>query len=141
MAVLFATGWLITAVLMALDGPPDTISVTFSWAVMAAFGCAAAGLILYADRTAAVTIEIAEEGEITVVENTLFRRMVHVVRADEIADVVVVESEDQDGAAYFKAMVVFGNGRDVVVQEGHDHDKVLEVSRRLHDVIFHRTCD
>lgn len=133
MAVLFAAGWFVALLLMVRDGPPGELPPLVSWTLIGAVGCAAVGVLIHADRTSAVLLEVDDAGSVTITERTLFRRKVRQLAPTAIMQVTVKESEDQDGAAYFSAVLALSDGSEITVQEGHDRDRIVDVAERLRE--------
>jgi hypothetical protein len=124
MASVFAAGWAGAIFAVFLSGPPHGYSLAFTVFVLAIFGATAAGLLGHANRVAAISMELCTDGTIVVTEQTLSRKHTRHVHRRDVRGVLIEQSEDQDGAAYFAAVVCLNDGSRFVAREGTDEQDV-----------------
>lgn len=131
MAILFASGWGLAILAPIMGDPPSGVSETVTFVVLGVFGMAALCLLVYANRKAAIKIETADDMTIIVTQQTLFVTRVHRINSTGVRDIFVEQSEDQDGAPYFKAVLYLKDSSRLVAREGNDKHRAGEAADLL----------
>lgn len=103
--------------------------------LLATFGIGALAALVHANRRPAVTFDIGRQGAVVLTEATLFRRRSRRIRSEEVVDIAVSESEDQNGDPCFRAVATFTDGGQSVIAEGHRRDEIEQTIARVNDAL------
>ena len=135
MSALLVASWLIPVAVVRLRGAPNEPATHWTWLLLAAFGIGALAALVHANRRPAVTFDIGRNGDVVLTEATLLPRRSRRIRPEEVVDIAVSESEDQDGDPYFRAGVTFMDGGQSVIAEGHRRDEIEQTIARVSDAL------
>ncbi len=135
LSALLVVSWLIAVAVVWLRGAPNEPARHSTWLILAAVGIGAVAALVHANRRPAVTFDIGRNGDVVLTEATLFRRRSRQNRSEEVVDIAVYESEDQDGDPYFRAVVTFMDGGQSVIAEGHCRYEIEQTIARVGDAL------
>lgn len=122
-AACFVGATATASALVARDGAPAGWSLPGILAVLAFFWAGAAGVAVWAARSACVTVAVGLVGPVRVRRRFPFRVESFDVPRGAVRAATLEEDEDSDGDPYFRASFTLVDGTRVVFAEGHHRPK------------------
>lgn len=113
----------------------DNLASSRDGALLGLFGMCSLSFLAYAIRKPAYRLEFLPSGQLLLQRSFLFFKNSERVSRKELGSLRIVESEDQDGDAYFKLVADFRDRPGIVLAQGFDLEHVQSEEIRVRSAL------
>jgi len=130
-AACFAGAVALQSARVALDGAPAGWTMPVMLALLAGFWLVTAGMLVWAARSAFVTVEVGALGPVRVSRRYPLRRESLEVPRAAVGAAALETDDGSDGGYYYRASFALPDGKQVVLVEGQQRSDCLAACARF----------